>query len=304
MSVLEETPELVKIIALNFLDTFHPSLVEELTRAMTLHCIYTEEPEDELKQIATLTDAVDMELIDDANDMVVSSVESLLDDILNEHNIILNDDTPLRIKNDILEALYVVQALDNYMAIDGIVNSGDDNPTKLASIVEELVGTEQTTVSFYITDVEDSLIEALCELSNPKEEPVSLPVTYYNDIRVLAEADETELVVAVEYITAGIKPLMPVENYLTSSIDYYSSLIDNIIEDLLYSKQLASYFTSMAFLALGEEGNRFELAKTLLTNATLTAQQRLATENELNKLFERFSKIKEGKMNGSVSVPQ
>ena len=95
-----------------------------------------------------------------------------LNEILKQHNLQLSNEATLIQKNDIIEALYTIQGLEDYSAIETVLNTLDTDEVKLAIILEDYCSLDRTEILSVIEFFNPVTLELLKVFINDKQKSI------------------------------------------------------------------------------------------------------------------------------------
>lgn len=173
---------------------------------------------------------VENQSTDYMHDMFLTILNHKLDLVLKEHTIILND-AKLYQKNEFLEALYVVQHLNDYSPILYILESDLESDEKLAEVIAQLSTLTPSEVISLVDDYDEQILEILKQYiyqSQPDEtnEIDSLTkqiIAKYKEFYNYITATNIDIPIGIEYFEAGILPGLDFKSYL----HYFNELTDS-----------------------------------------------------------------------------
>ena len=172
-----------------------------------------------------------------------------LSDILKEHSLYILPTAKLTHINDVMSGVYLLQQLDDYSAIDSLLNSDMSDEDKLIEVLKYPTTLNEFDI-LNTLDIRDSLfIKALQYYTNEKmlsaiDVPMDnkdLIVNYKHFASFIGEQQAT----GVEMLRNGLKIGLPFENY----IDYIDP-ISNTPQDAL---------NLLSFLLMAENSYKFPL---------------------------------------------
>jgi hypothetical protein len=173
---------------------------------------------------------VENQSTDYMHDMFLSILNHKLDLVLKEHTIVLNN-AKLYQKNEFLEALFVIQHLNDYSPILYLLESDLEADEKLAEIIAQLSTLTPSEVISIVDNYDEEILEVLKQYiyqSQPTEtsETDSVTkqiITKYKEFYNYLVATNTDIPIGVDYFEAGILPGLEFKAYL----HYFNELTEN-----------------------------------------------------------------------------
>lgn len=175
-----------------------------------------------------------------------------LDYVVGQHLIALTPEATIADKILILDALYRVQHLENYVAYESILSTEDDTIDKMAAILEELTTVDQGYFLTILQSVDDRAIKLLSDFVNHKtvikNEPIKPEIL--NRVKLVTEVLGKETLGAI-MIDGGMKPGYPIELYLP--------YVENDIVDEVEDSKTVLNILSVLYMADIDETNILNL---------------------------------------------
>lgn len=164
------------------------------------------------------------------HDMFLSILNHKLDLVLKEHTIILNN-AKLYQKNEFLEALFVVQQLNDYSPILYLLESDLESDEKLAEIIAQLSTLTPSEVISLVDEYDEQILEVLKNYiyqqqpdeTNELDSTTKQIIAKYKEFYYYLDSSNIDTPIGVEYFEAGILPGLEFKSYL----NYFNELTDN-----------------------------------------------------------------------------
>jgi hypothetical protein len=208
--------------------------------AAFINTAYTEEMQREIYSMFQISESFDMkdpysaflDIVTDTGstnqeilaDQFISVVHDRLDFLLHEHTIRVIDGCTIAHKNQILNGLYRLMALEDYTGVIAALESFEDQYATLALILSEVCMMDSTEIMLTIDHISDTLLIRLKQYVYAQERPESVPPDASNIImrlKVFTEMFEGHGV-GIDLVTAGF---MVGESFST----YYGYVSKDII---------------------------------------------------------------------------
>lgn len=221
--------------------------------------VFTNEYIDNIRKAISLMEAFEYQkaydkIMDAINDESVSDIDGraehftvaltdALDFIVKQHLISLTDEATFADRLLILDALYRVQHLEDYTAVQSILLSEEDSIDQLSMILEELTNKDQGYFLTILKDVNDSCIALLNEYVEHKSKPKTVDTINPAIINRLKLFNSTlgHENLATEMIAAGMWP-----GY---SLRLYIPFVKDIISELEETEETAISVLSIIYMS-------------------------------------------------------
>ena len=159
----------------NYIDSaFTPELASEIYRALGLMNVFGQN--DAIMVLQEIVLQEQEQHRETISDQIIGYTDRALDVLFMAQRIDLIDETPLAMKNDILQALFSYAYREDYLPYMRILENPQlDAEEKLCEVLEDLTGTDASEFAVYINSVFDGSIERMKEFTSDKvkEESVS-----------------------------------------------------------------------------------------------------------------------------------
>lgn len=198
-------------------ETFTPELSEEIMKAFELlYGFELDDPEIDFLNIISLDNNRTQA---DIQDLFIIELNTKLDYLLKEHGIIIDKDTRLYIKVEILSVLFMLMYLEDYTYIINIVETNNSSIEKVSSIVSEYSILTPEDVLVSIVDIDDIFISKLIEFIYSREDTATIIQDEANketieNIKLLRELVNIDFI-AYELLKSNVKPNLTIEQYLS-----------------------------------------------------------------------------------------
>ena len=221
----------------------------------------------------------------------LSSVNEQLDVIFKAHQIELEEDTELYVKNQILSVLYRLQMLEDIIPVLRILESSFSDEEKIAKIVEEYSELDEATVLVALKSVQSSTLETLQSFLYTQEEqqekkPEIDPEVFkqiqntLKDFFVICGQDN----LAFEFIQSGMSIGYPVKLYYPYVKEYL--ITDN---DTQSAKNLLSLF----LMAQDTYHDPLQVYRIYSEALVLDLEQRMRIETQMGALLNELRHYQE-----------
>jgi hypothetical protein len=192
-----------------------------------------------------------MEVENQSNDYLqdgfLAILNHKLDLVLKEHTITLNN-AKLYQKVEFLEALFVVQYLNDYNPLLYILESDLEADEKLAEVIAQLSTLTPSEVISIVDDYDEQILNTLKDYiyksqpdeTNQLDSTSKQIITSYKEFYDYLNAVNANMPVGIEYLEAGIMPGM--------EFKYYIHYLNELLDDNDYNR-LALDILSMILLA-------------------------------------------------------
>lgn len=243
--------------------------MDELT-ASFINLNYTYELREEIIKSLQLADSfsykymqenlmdVLMSTVDNSNDILVDrfiiQLHKDLDYILEQHTIVLDENTSIGLKNKILTALCLVQDLEDYTSIICMLESFEDPSVQLSTIIADIVGIDVTDVLMVLESFDDDILAKLKDFIYARETQDFTAVDvdlnpYIQNLETFFQLYGNENI-AAKFVEGNFR--------LAEDFDVYLGYVDG---DLSQSddKVLAVNLLSMIYMSFGSLSNPIDL---------------------------------------------
>lgn len=269
-----------------FIDNFYSDeLKQEILRSLDL--IEKFESDNIYDTLINLINQSETLSTEDICDYFVTELVNKLNFILREHKIITNPDTPIQKLNEILNALYLIQNLEDYTGIIRLLESFESDTEILVQILSELCVLSESEILECIYDFDAIILKNLKQFIYSKEkEPIEInDQNFINNIKTFFELFKINTVGQV-LIKSGIK--------LNFSIKFY---LQYLSKDILIGDNENIALNILSVLMITSEGQKdpvnvyrkisFHLFQNLNTTSII--------EVELIKLLNKYNEYKNAK---------
>lgn len=221
----------------------------------------------------------------------LSSVNEQLDVIFKAHQIELEEDTELYVKNQILSVLYRLQMLEDIIPVLRILESSFSDEEKIAKIVEEYSELDEATVLVALKSIQSSTLETLQSFLYTQEEqqekkPETDPEVFkkiqntLKDFFVICGQDN----LAFEFIQSGMSIGYPVKLYYPYVKEYL--VTDN-------DKQSAKNLLSLFLMAQDTYYDPLQVYRIYSEALVLDLEQRMRIETQMGALLNELRHYQE-----------
>lgn len=199
-----------------------------------------------------------MSTVDNSNDMLVDrfiiQLHKDLDYILEQHTLVLDENTSIQVKNKILQALCLLQDLEDYTGVICMLESFEDPTVKLASTIADTVGMEVTDVLIAIESFDDEILDKLKDYIYAREtqdfSAVDIDLNpYIENLEAFFQVYGNENV-AARFIEGNFR--------LAEDFDVYLGYIDGDLAEM-EDKSLATNLLSIIYMSFGSLNNPIDI---------------------------------------------
>ena len=282
--------------------TFAPEMRDEISASfMVLDAFSYQDLEDELSDILNDLDADDTDL---TQEKFVACINKHLLKLLSCHQILIDEDASISLKNQILAVLFRIQTIEDPTPILRLLESSHPNEVKFAKTVEEFSEATETEVLEALVSIDEKFLINLMthlyaieeaieneEFINPSPEQKNLKENLKDFFAV--HGNEC---LGFEMIYNGIEPGLSIKIY-------YPYIKDNIIvdDDLVTAKNILSLFLMSKDTFTDPLGIYTKYSEQLIHNA----DRILKIEVKIGELLSKLHQYQEAKnVARSVSVIQ
>lgn len=175
---------------------------------------------------------------DERMDMFYRRIHDMLNEVLNQHSLVLSSDTTLFQKNEITSALYEVQHQEDYEVLTSILMTDEPPEYKLSEIVNELSEIDTSNVMELIESFDPNILKALSEFieNKVKEEADNNIRTAGDRLKIYFEVLGRDNL-AMKLLDEGYRPGNEFMLYLSNLTDVSTTSTDELarhISSVLY----------------------------------------------------------------------